>query len=339
MPGKEKEGRGVAGEIRWLVAAIGIAMAAGACSQAPQPVKAAEPSAAEIAAQAAIADAAKTTAAANTGDAAAPGSPPAAPAPEPAPQSFPTQPSSQPAAPPAPSPPSQPPDGQPSPAQPSSPPSSASPTARPGLVIIDPGGEGDGEVDIVAAARAERERRASAPPASRVITNKDLVKSAEGKAGKQPAAKPQPAKAAPAKDSSRPALPDGGDEEYWRSRSRELRLEWKEAVDQVADLERDADLLRRRFYAESDPFVRDTRIKPDWDRVLDRIREVSDDAARRQEQLAAHLEEGRRAGALPGWLREGIDLEPTRREETESDRQEAVEPPLYPEPIGEPPAP
>ncbi len=305
MLGKETEGGELGRELRWLVTAATVSLVVGGCSQTPQPVKAAEPNAAEAAAQAAIADAEATSAQA------AAGSPPAAPVQGAPPQSLPTQPPSQPA-------------------------QATSPPERPGLVVIDPGGEGDGEVNIVAAARAERERRASAPPVSRVITNKTLVKSPDGKKGKQPAAKAG-TKPAPAQDAARSALPDGKDEEYWRTRSRELRLEWKEAVDQIAELERDADGLRRRFYAESDPYVRDTRIKPDWDRVLDRIREVKDDATRRREQLAAHLEEGRRAGALPGWLREGLDLEPRQRDQAESDRDEAIEPPPYPEPIGDPP--
>ena len=37
------------------------------------------------------------------------------------------------------------------------------------------------------------------------------------------------------------------------------------------------------------------------------------EAAKRKEELEATLEEGRQAGALPGWLREGVDLEPEQR--------------------------
>jgi hypothetical protein len=111
-------------------------------------------------------------------------------------------------------------------------------------------------------------------------------------------------------------------------------------VDEIADLERDADGLRRRFYAESDPYVRDTRVKPDWDRVLDRIREMREAAERRRRELVEHLEEGRRAGAMPGWLREGIELEPAAlAEEAPRGPVEAVEPPEYPEPLGADPPP
>jgi hypothetical protein len=36
---------------------------------------------------------------------------------------------------------------------------------------------------------------------------------------------------------------------------------------------------------------------------------------RLREELADTLDEGRREGALPGWLREGIELEPSFEEE------------------------
>jgi hypothetical protein len=217
-------------------------------------------------------------------------------------------------------------------AEPASPATAAEPAASapvpdPTVIVIDPGGVDPGDVDLVAASAAERERRAAAPPASRSITNQNLVKAKPGeKASGKPVKPAEPAAAAP----------DGNGEAFWRNRSRELRQRWRDVVDEVADLESDADLLRRRFYAEADPYVRDGRIKPDWDRVLDRIRTLREEAERRREAVAAHLEEGRRAGALPGWLREGIDLEPaaegTRPEEGP---HEAVEPPIHPDP-GEP---
>ena len=78
----------------------------------------------------------------------------------------------------------------------------------------------------------------------------------------------------------------------------------------TADLPLAAADQRIRFYAEDDPYVRDGRIKPEWDRALDRLesgrREIDD--ARAAIDLA--LEEGRRAGAEPGWLLEGLELEP-----------------------------
>ena len=210
-------------------------------------------------------------------------------------------------------------------AEPAAPPPPPDPT----VIVIEPGGQDSGDVDLVAASAAERERRAGAPPATRTITNQNLVKAKPGeKLPGKPVKPTAPAGAAPPA-----AVPGGTGEAFWRSRSRELRQRWKDVVDEVADLESDADLLRRRFYAEADPYVRDGRIKPDWDRVLDRIRTLREEAERRREAVTAHLEEGRRAGALPGWLREGIDLEPAAEgARPEEGPHEAVEPPIYPEP-------
>ena len=291
------------GPVGLLLGGIGAALAT-ACAHTPQPVKAA----------------------------AEPGStasePAAAGEPDPPPTTPPQPPWSEPAP-------------EPAPARPSSPaePEEAAADSRwQTLIVVDPGGEEDvEEVDLATAARAERERRAKAPPASRVINNKNLVKADGARTQAKPAAKPAPVKPEAEKVPSAAALPDGADERYWRNRSYELRQRWKEAVDEIEELERDADGLRRRFYAESDPYVRDTRVKPDWDRVLDRIREMQEAAERRRQNLEAHLEEGRRAGALPGWLREGIELEPVARAEEEVDPVESVEPPIYPEPIAEPP--
>lgn len=224
------------------------------------------------------------------------------------------------------------PAAQPAPPTPETEPAAPASLPDPTVIVIEPGGQDSGDVDLVAASAAERERRASAPPASRSITNQNLVKARPGE--KPPAGKPAPVKpGAPAGAAPAAAVADGMGEAFWRSRSRELRQRWKDVVDEVAALESDADLLRRRFYAEADPYVRDGRIKPDWDRVLDRIRTLRGEAERRREAVTAHLEEGRRAGALPGWLREGIDLEPAAESASpEEGPHEAVEPPIYPEP-------
>lgn len=306
-----------------------IGVLAGACSQTPEPVTKA-PDAAGNGEAEGVAAASDESATAGAPEAAQDATAPAAAEPSAAAPAQPTEAAL--------------PDARPEAAsstQPSSP-SSAPPPApaaspRPGLVIIDPGGEESGaERSLVAVARAERERRANAPTPTRVITNQNLVKAEGEKPGRKPAARPA---SAPPEATSSGGVPvqDLQDEAYWRRRSRELRLRWKEATDDIAALESDADDLRRRFYAESDPYVRDTRIKPDWDRVLDRIREAQDEAVRQRRALEAHLEAGRQAGAQPGWLRDGIELEPQDEQTPDVDPEAAIEPPTYPEPFAEPP--
>ena len=49
-------------------------------------------------------------------------------------------------------------------------------------------------------------------------------------------------------------------------------------------------------------------------------------------ELEAFLEEGRRAGALPGWLREGAEQEPETAETDVALPGEAIEPPVLKSP-------
>jgi hypothetical protein len=122
------------------------------------------------------------------------------------------------------------------------------------------------------------------------------------------------------------------DEQYWRNRALEIRQRWKSAAEEAVELEKNAASLRRRFYAEADPYVRDTKVKPEWDRVLDRLEEARAEIEIAKEELAALQEEGRRAGALPGWLREGADLEPAQEKKTDNlPTVEPTEPPMYDE--------
>lgn len=132
-------------------------------------------------------------------------------------------------------------------------------------------------------------------------------------------------------------------ETCWRRRAYELRQAWNEATEEVAELEEEAANLRWRFYAEDDPWVRDSQVKPAWDRVLDRLRRKRDEAARYGERVSELMDRGRRAGALPGWLREGVELEPGRPDanrERSNPRQptsvEPMEPTVVDEGSGEP---
>lgn len=193
--------------------------------------------------------------------------------------------------------------------------------------VVDPGGEGSGRPSLVEAAHAEKERRARSGKPVAVITDKTLPK----QAAKGQITYAEPSKKGEGAASSIEPSPVR-DEQYWRSRALEIRQRWKNAADEAAELEENAARLRRRFYDEADPYVRDTKVKPEWDRVLDRLTEVRADIETAKRELEALQEEGRRAGALPGWLREGAELEPV--EEESADRlptTEPTEPPMYEE--------
>jgi hypothetical protein len=199
---------------------------------------------------------------------------------------------------------------------PAQPPPSEEPVATPKpetVVVLDPGApEGSAPAPrsktLVDAAAKEKERRRSAPAPVAVINDKNLADWAKDQ--KLTIASPANA-GAPAEESAAGPTAGGHDEAWWRQRGLEIRKKWRDAADSIEKLEGQAAELRRRFYAEDDPYRRDSEIKPEWDRVLAELEAARHEVEEGPKQVEAFLDEGRRAGALPGWLREGVDLEPT----------------------------
>jgi hypothetical protein len=99
-------------------------------------------------------------------------------------------------------------------------------------------------------------------------------------------------------------------EEHWRSAVRGVRERWRTAYDSIERLEGRVAELRRRFYSEDDPYYRDSQIKPAWDHAIEDLAAARDNVDQAQVDLTELLEAGRQEGAFPGWLREGIELEP-----------------------------
>jgi hypothetical protein len=179
-------------------------------------------------------------------------------------------------------------------------------------VVVDAGVEdaAAAPATLAEAAHAERQRRAGPGKKSIAVINdktlpkyasKGQITIADTKKDKNKA-KASPAAAA--------AEAEARDEQHWRSRARQLRENWRQVADEVKELERKSAELRQKFYGETDTFLRDTQVKPDWDRVLDRLRQSRLDVDTARQDLAKFLEEGRAAGAQPGWLDEGSEEEP-----------------------------
>jgi len=189
------------------------------------------------------------------------------------------------------------------------------------LTVID-NSEAPRDVSLAEAAHKAKEQRGTAPESKIVITNDNLAEYATGQLTLATPAKP------PAGDPSTAAESEAGaarDEEQWRRETRELRLKLRRAWEEAGALDEQVAGLRLRFYAEDDPYVRDSEIKPAWDRALDRQRQAELEVKAYRRELQELLEEGRRAGALPGWLREGIEYEPEFEDEPASQREGAPE--------------
>jgi hypothetical protein len=194
--------------------------------------------------------------------------------------------------------------------------------------VVEAGGEETVQGDLAAAARAERERRRAAGPPVAVLHDKNIREYAKDQkltfanpeSGPATQGAPKAAEPATAKDP----------EKYWRDRGRLLRERWRSLTDELVEERGRVAELRTKFYSTDDPYIRDAEIKPAWDRSLDRIDSVEREIVRVREELDRFQEEGQRAGALPAWLLEGIDLEPGP--ETGIDRPaEPGEPVIYEE--------
>ncbi len=209
------------------------------------------------------------------------------------------------------------------------------------VILIEAPHDPVAQPSLIEAARAERERRRDTEAPVHVITDKNLAEYATGEltvveaSGADEQGPPTIESGEPQQEGG--AESEAGDEkqpeesekkkgeDYWRNRALQIRLAWRDAELRIQELELRAAELRQRFYAEDDAYYRDSQIKPAWDRVIDQLEEAKRSVVARQEDLADLMEEGRRAGALPGWLREGIEFEPVPQEE-EDDILEPGEP-------------
>jgi hypothetical protein len=144
------------------------------------------------------------------------------------------------------------------------------------------------------------------------ITNESLVTdTARGKVStSQRPASPTPD---PAKGPTTPpttALPgiapadSGQGESYWREESRRLRERVAEIRDAITRLEADTKRLEADYYAWDDGAYRDRVIKPSWDQAREELATARLALPVAEKELADLPDRARRAGALPGWLRE-----------------------------------
>ena len=194
------------------------------------------------------------------------------------------------------------------------------------------GGDGRGPAEQPGRGRARASASAGAPPSrrSRSSTTRTWPSSRPGADAHRRRAGARRPDGDAAEAAEEPTA-DGKDEEYWRERGLEIRQRWRDAVEAV-------DAPRRRGRGAAHALLRRGRSlrarRPDQAGVGPRARPSSTRrAARRRarpDELDGFLEEGRRAGALPGWLREGVELEPIAdarrsREDAEPDRAGRVD--------------
>lgn len=212
------------------------------------------------------------------------------------------------------------------------------PTSGTTTKVIDAGDPDEIPRTLLEASRYAKEKKAEQSEATIVITDDNLQDFTEGvemmrmeteptfppptlDGGEGESAEERLAKS----DLFDETPPEDRGETYWRSRALELRMGWRRAKDRIEDLELEAAALRQEFYAQDDNFVRDTQIKPAWDRVLDRILLLEEKSEQYRRELDAFVAEGQTAGVPQGWLNAGWELGPSPGEGAETTDDETVD--------------
>jgi hypothetical protein len=159
--------------------------------------------------------------------------------------------------------------------------------------------------EVVRAAGEKRGALAGKPGVS--ITNETLITDpSKGKltTSQTAPAAPKPA-AAPAAGEAPAAEPSlSAEEAKWRAAARSARERVESLKELVAQYEREAAKLESDFYAWDDGQYRDGVIKPAWDRKKEELEQARKDLTTAEAELTDLPEKARKAGALPGWLRE-----------------------------------
>jgi hypothetical protein len=180
--------------------------------------------------------------------------------------------------------------------------------------------------DVVHAAEESRKARETPRPGSSIsITNRSLVtdpnrgKLTSARTTPRPRAAPEtsaaketPAPAAAAKPDTAaaptpvPAEEDAAsaEEERWHTIARNARQRVADGRENVARLEAETRKLENDFYSWDDGQYRDNVIKPSWDKKREELETARRELADAERDLADLPEKARKAGALPGWIRE-----------------------------------
>lgn len=193
------------------------------------------------------------------------------------------------------------------------------------VIVIETGTARGSKRTLWEAAVAAREARKTARPPVASVTNENLHEYQDAELTfAEPSTAPEgdqeddeaAGEAADGEESeAEEPAPERQDEQYWRSLVLDIRLRMRAAFDEIETLDAEVASLRTSFYAEDDPYIRDGQIKPAWDRAIGRLASTRRRVTSLRQELEEALEDGRRAGALAGWLREGIELEPSFEEE------------------------
>jgi hypothetical protein len=155
--------------------------------------------------------------------------------------------------------------------------------------------------ETVRAAGAAKKRTGSRPPIS--ITNETLV--TDPKKGRLTTASPRSEPSKPAAEEARPTPgPAEEAEAYWRERMHSARARVEDLRERIRQFGSESKKLENDFYSWDDGQYRDGVIKPAWDKKREELETARRELEQAEKDLSELPEKARKAGALPGWLRE-----------------------------------
>jgi hypothetical protein len=154
---------------------------------------------------------------------------------------------------------------------------------------------------------ADKGRKRKESKATVAITNETLV--TDPKKGRlttsSPKATPPSPTPGPEHSRSSPAVGEEAKAEvYWRERMNSARTRVEDLRERVRRFDLESKKLENDFYTWDDGQYRDGVIKPAWDKKREELETARRDLEQAEKELSELPELARKAGALPGWLRE-----------------------------------
>ena len=169
-----------------------------------------------------------------------------------------------------------------------------------------PPSSGQSLADAVKAANESKKRKEGKGKIA--ITNETLV--TDPRKGRLTTSSPRPTPPpvpGGAREDVRPTpvgVLDSEAEAYWRDRMHTAKARVADLEERVRRFEQEAKKLENDFYSWDDGNYRDGVIKPAWDKKREELETAKRDLVEAQKELADLPEKARKAGALPGWLRD-----------------------------------
>ena len=159
---------------------------------------------------------------------------------------------------------------------------------------------------LVKAAKKEKERREKVE-AKKTLTNQDIEEIRKKQLGIETTAVPTGESAGEDTKTEKTEKKEKDPtqtEEYWRARKEETDQQLQDAQARVQELQSEINSLTTAFYAESDGVAQRPLIESERIERIKELEQAKQDLENARQQSEGLEDEARKAGALPGWVRD-----------------------------------